>query len=83
MTAPRTLISIPPSELHANVILRHQQVIQSSFFEQCFKYLTILDPESVERDNETGALQPLGADSPLLVAGAPFIGGAAIRAGRD
>ena len=36
-----------------------------------------------ERDNESGALQLLGAVSLLLVAGAPFAAGAAIRAGRD
>ena len=35
------------------------------------------------RGNESGALQLLGAVSLLLVAGAPFAAGAAIRAGRD
>jgi heme exporter protein B len=37
----------------------------------------------VERGNETGALQLLAASSLLLVAGAPFAAGAAIRAGRE
>ena len=37
----------------------------------------------LERGNESGALQLLGAVSLLLVAGAPFAAGAAIRAGRD
>lgn len=36
----------------------------------------------VERGNENGALQLLAASSLLLVAGAPFAAGAAIRAGR-
>jgi heme exporter protein B len=35
------------------------------------------------RGNEAGALQLLGAVSLLLVAGAPFVAGAAIRAARD
>ena len=37
----------------------------------------------VERGNEDGALRFLAAVSLLLVAGAPFVAGAAIRAGRD
>jgi heme exporter protein B len=37
----------------------------------------------VERGNESGALQLLAAASLLLVAGAPFAAGAAIRAGRE
>ena len=37
----------------------------------------------LERGNETGALQLLGAVSLLLVAGVPFAAGAAIRASRD
>ncbi|HYD14669.1 MAG TPA: heme exporter protein CcmB [Allosphingosinicella sp.] len=37
----------------------------------------------LERGNGSGALQLLGAVSLLLVAGAPFAAGAAIRAGRD
>jgi heme exporter protein B len=37
----------------------------------------------VERGNESGALQLLAASSLLLVAGAPFAAGAAIRAGRE
>jgi heme exporter protein B len=37
----------------------------------------------VERGNENGALQLLAAASLLLVAGAPFAAGAAIRAGRE
>ena len=37
----------------------------------------------VERGNDSGALQLLGAVSLLLVAGVPFVAGAAIRAGRD
>jgi heme exporter protein B len=37
----------------------------------------------LERGNESGALQLLAASSLLLVAGAPFVAGAAIRAGRD
>jgi heme exporter protein B len=37
----------------------------------------------VERGNDSGALQLLGAVSLLLVAGAPFAAGAAIRASRD
>ena len=37
----------------------------------------------VERGNQSGALQFLAAVSLLLVAGAPFVAGAAIRAGRE
>jgi heme exporter protein B len=37
----------------------------------------------LERGNESGALQWLGAVSLLLVAGSPFVAGAAIRAARD
>ena len=37
----------------------------------------------VERGNDGGALQLLAASSLLLVAGAPFVAGAAIRAARD
>lgn len=37
----------------------------------------------VERGGDSGALQWLGAASLLLVAGAPFVAGAAIRAARD
>ena len=37
----------------------------------------------VERGDESGALKLLAAVSLLLVAGAPFAAGAAIRAGRD
>jgi heme exporter protein B len=37
----------------------------------------------IERGNEAGALQLLAASSLLLVAGAPFAAGAAIRAGRE
>jgi heme exporter protein B len=37
----------------------------------------------IERGNETGALQLLGAVSLLLVAGAPFAAGAAMRVARD
>jgi heme exporter protein B len=37
----------------------------------------------IERGNETGALQLLGAVSLLLVAGVPFAAGAAMRAARD
>lgn len=45
--------------------------------------LLIFGAGYVERGNEAGALQLLGAVSLLLVAGAPFAAGAAIRAGRD
>ena len=45
--------------------------------------LLIFGAGLVERGNEGGALQWLGAVSLLLVAGAPFAAGAAIRAGRD
>jgi heme exporter protein B len=45
--------------------------------------LLIFGAGLVERGNESGALQLLGAVSLLLVAGAPFVAGAAIRAARD
>ena len=45
--------------------------------------LLIFGAGLIERGNESGALQLLGAVSLLLVAGAPFAAGAAIRAGRD
>ena len=45
--------------------------------------LLIFGAALVERGNETGALQLLAAVSLLLVAGAPFAAGAALRAGRD
>ena len=45
--------------------------------------LLIFGAGYVERGNDNGALQLLGAVSLLLVAGAPFVAGAAIRAGRD
>jgi heme exporter protein B len=45
--------------------------------------LLIFGAGLIERGNDTGALQLLGAVSLLLVAGAPFVAGAAIRAGRD
>ncbi len=45
--------------------------------------LLIFGAGLIERGNETGALQLLGAASLLLVAGAPFVAGAAIRAARD
>ena len=45
--------------------------------------LLIFGAGYLERGNESGALQLLGAVSLLLVAGAPFVAGAAIRAGRD
>ena len=45
--------------------------------------LRIFGAGLVERGNEAGALQLLGAVSLLLVAGAPFAAGAAIRATRD
>jgi heme exporter protein B len=45
--------------------------------------LLIFGAGLIERGNESGALQWLGAVSLLLVAGAPFVAGAAMRAGRD
>ena len=45
--------------------------------------LLIFGAGYLERGNESGALQLLGAVSLLLVAGVPFAAGAAIRAGRD
>ncbi len=45
--------------------------------------LLIFGAGYVERGNADGALQWLGAASLLLVAGAPFAAGAAIRAARD
>jgi heme exporter protein B len=45
--------------------------------------LLIFGAGLIERGDETGALQWLGAVSLLLVAGAPFVAGAAIRASRD
>ena len=45
--------------------------------------LLIFGAGLVERGNETGALKFLAAASLLLVAGAPFVAGAAIRAARD
>lgn len=45
--------------------------------------LLIFGAGLVERGNDSGALQLLAAVSLLLVAGAPFAAGAAIRAGRD
>jgi heme exporter protein B len=45
--------------------------------------LLIFGAGYLERGNESGALQLLGAVSLMLVAGAPFAAGAAIRAGRD
>ncbi len=45
--------------------------------------LLIFGAGLVERGNENGALQLLAAASLLLVAGAPFAAGAAIRAGRE
>jgi len=45
--------------------------------------LLIFGAGYVERGNEAGALQLLGAASLLLLAGAPFAAGAAIRAMRD
>jgi heme exporter protein B len=45
--------------------------------------LLIFGAGYVERGNDAGALQLLGAVSLLLVAGAPFVAGAAIRAERD
>ncbi len=45
--------------------------------------LLIFGAGLVERGNDNGALQLLGAVSLLLVAGAPFVAGAAIRAARD
>lgn len=45
--------------------------------------LLIFGAGLVERGNESGALQLLAAASLLLVAGVPFVAGAAIRAARD
>jgi len=45
--------------------------------------LLIFGAGLVERGNENGALQLLAASTLLLVAGAPFAAGAAIRAGRE
>lgn len=45
--------------------------------------LLIFGAGLVERGNQTGALQLLGAVSLLLVAGAPFVTAAALRAARD
>ena len=45
--------------------------------------LLIFGAAYVARGNEGGAVQLLGAVSLLLVAGAPFVAGAAIRASRD
>lgn len=45
--------------------------------------LLIFGAGLIERGNDAGALQLLGATSLLLVAGAPFVAGAAIRAARD
>ena len=45
--------------------------------------LLIFGAGLVERGNESGALQLLGAVSLVLVAGAPFVAGGAIRAARD
>jgi heme exporter protein B len=45
--------------------------------------LLIFGAGLIERGNESGALQWLGAVSLLLVAGSPFVAGAAIRASRD
>ena len=45
--------------------------------------LLIFGAGYVERGNANGALHWLGAVSLLLVAGAPFVAGAAIRASRD
>lgn len=45
--------------------------------------LLIFGAGLIERGNQSGALQLLGAVSLLLVAGAPFVAGAAIRAARD
>ena len=45
--------------------------------------LLIFGAGLVERGNSSGALQLLAAVSLLLVAGAPFVAGAAIRAARD
>lgn len=45
--------------------------------------LLIFGAGYVERGNDAGALQLLGAASLLLLAGSPFAAGAAIRAGRD
>ncbi len=45
--------------------------------------LLIFGAGLIERGGTSGALQWLGAISLLLVAGAPFVAGAAIRASRD
>jgi heme exporter protein B len=45
--------------------------------------LLIFGAGLIERGSDSGALQWLGAVSLLLVAGAPFVAGAAIKAGRD
>ena len=45
--------------------------------------LLIFGAGLVERGSDAGALPLLGAVSLLLVAGAPFVAGAAIRAARD
>ena len=45
--------------------------------------LLIFGAGLIERGNDAGALQLLGATSLLLVAGAPFVAGAAFRAARD
>lgn len=45
--------------------------------------LLIFGASFVERGDDTGALKLLAATSMLLVAAAPFVTGAAIRAGRD
>jgi heme exporter protein B len=45
--------------------------------------LLIFGAGLIQRGNDSGALQWLGAVSLLLVAGAPFVAGAAIRAARD
>lgn len=45
--------------------------------------LLIFGAGLIEKGGDTGALKMLGAVSLLLVAAAPFVAGAAIRAGRD
>ncbi len=45
--------------------------------------LLIFGAGLIGRGNDSGALQLLAATSLLLVAGAPFVAGAAIRSGRD
>ena len=45
--------------------------------------LLIFGAGLIERGDDSGALQLLGAASLLLLAGAPFVAGAAIRAARD